>query len=159
MMDSHYPKRVYDDETAAAEGTNADVVSDILLDLPIRRQEEAVGPDWHRDDEILGFRPDLIIIHYSAFRQENSSGPRQRLRLLIEFFADSDTRFLIYSRRDEAQLQGAVEELLTELDRQHPGLLERIHVFGLLNYGEPKWLDPTTAASLKLRVKMILAID
>jgi len=52
-----------------------------------------------------------------------------------------------------------MEELLAELDRQHPGLLERIHVFGLHDYGEPRWLDPTTAASLKLCVKTILAIN
>ncbi len=159
MMDSHNPTTVYDDETATAGGTNADVVSDILLDLPIKRQKEAVGPDWHRDEEILGFRPDLIIVHYSAFRREGVRGPRRRLRLFIEFFADSDTRFLIYSRQDEAQLEESMEELLAELVQQHPGLLERVHVFGLLNYGEPRWLDPTTATSLKLRVKTILAIN
>jgi hypothetical protein len=159
MMDSHNPIAVYDIETAAAGGTNADVVSDILLDLPIRRQKEAVGPDWHRDQEILGFKPDLIIVHWSGFRQKGATGPRIRLRLLIEFFADSDTRFLVYSRQAEAGLEGAMMELLADLDRQHPGLLERVHVFGLKDYGEPKWLDPTTAASLKLRVKTILALD
>jgi hypothetical protein len=159
MMDSHHPITVYDDETAAAGGTNADVVSDILLDLPIKRQKEAVGPDWHRDEEILGFRPDLIIIHYSAFRQERINTPHRRLRLFIEFFADSETRFLIYSRRDEALLEKAMQELLADLNRQHPGLLERVHVFGLPDYGELKWLDPSTATSLKLRVKSILAIN
>ncbi len=159
MMDSHHPRRVYDDETVAAGGTNADTISDILSDLPIRRQKEAVGPEWHRDEDILGFRPDLIIIHYSGFRQEDSSGPRSRLRLFIEYFADSDTRFLIYSRRDEAVLRDAVEELLTQLDREHPGLLERVHVFGLPDHGGLRWGDPATAASLKLLVKRILAID
>lgn len=159
MMDSHHPRRVYDDETVAAGGTNADAISDILSDLPIRRQKEAVGPEWHRDEDILGFRPDLIIIHYSGFRQEDSSGPRSRLRLFIEYFADSDTRFLIYSRREEAVLRDAVEELLTQLDREHPGLLERVHVFGLPDHGGLRWGDPATAASLKLLVKRILAID
>ena len=52
-----------------------------------------------------------------------------------------------------------MDELLAELDQQHPGLLERVHVFGLLDYGEPRWLDTTTATSLKLRVKTILAIN
>jgi hypothetical protein len=159
MMDSNHPRRVYDEETVTAGGTNADVVSDILLDLPIRRQKEAVGPEWHRDEEVLGFRPDLIIIHYSAFRQMDDAGPRRRLRLFAEFFADSDTRFLIYSRGDEEWLRKAVEELLTEVDREHPGLLERVHVFGLRDYGEPTWRDPATAASLKLLVKRILTID
>ena len=58
-----------------------------------------------------------------------------------------------------AAMWATVMELLAELDQQHPGLLERVNVFGLLNYGEPRWLDPTTATSLKLRVKTILAIN
>ncbi len=86
----HHPHRVYDEETRAASGTNADVISDILLDLPIRRQREPIGPDWHRDEEILRFDPDLIVIHYSGFRQEDGSGPRERLKVLVAFFADSE---------------------------------------------------------------------
>jgi hypothetical protein len=44
-----------------------DNISDILLDLPIRRQRETIGPSWHRDEEILQFHPYLIIIHFSGF--------------------------------------------------------------------------------------------
>lgn len=159
MMDSHHPDRVYDDDTLASGGTNADVVSDILLDLPINRQKESVSPDWHRDEDILGFQPDLIIIHYSSFLAESREGPRQRLRLFIEFFAESDTRFIIYSRMPEAFLREQVKELLAELDQEHSGLLERIHVFGLRDHGEPRWRDPANAASLKLLVKRVLALD
>jgi len=158
IMDSHHPSRVYDDDTVIAGGTNADVVSDILLDLPIRRQKEAVSPEWHRDEEILGFRPDLIIIHYSAFRQNYDAGPRSRLRLLIEYFADTDTQFLIYGRRDGAWLQEAMTELLSQLASDQPGLLGRVHVFGLLDHGGPSWRDPAIAASFKLFVKRILAL-
>jgi hypothetical protein len=159
MMDSHHADRVYDDDTLASGGTNADVVSDILLDLPINRQKEAVSHEWHRDEDILGFHPDLIIIHYSAFVQESGSAPRKRLRLFIEFFADTDTRFIIYSRAPGAFVQEQMEELLAELDQEHPGLLERIHVYGLRDHGEPRWRDPATAASLKLLVKRVLAIE
>ncbi len=159
MMDSSHPFRIYDEETIATGGTNADVVSDILLDLPIRRQREAIGPGWHRDEEIVGFRPDLIVIHYSGFRQEEQSGPRSRLKLFIEFFADSETRFLIYGRRKEPNLRAAMDELLLDLDEQHPGLLQRVDVFGLIDYGPPHWRDPVTATHLKLRVKEILELD
>jgi hypothetical protein len=159
VMDSHVRSTIYDDETAAAGGTNADVVSDILLDLPIKRQKEAVSPSWRRDEEILGFGPNLIVIHWSAFREEGVFGPRSRLRLLIEYFAKTETQFLIYSRQPEEELRAALAELLAELDQEHPGLLSRIHPFGLTDYGDPRWLDPKTAASLKLRVKTILGID
>src|SRR6202049_4941069 len=68
MMDSPHPSRIYDEETIRESGTNADVISDILADLPIVRQKEAGGPGWHRYDELLGFHPDLIVMHYSTFR-------------------------------------------------------------------------------------------
>jgi hypothetical protein len=158
LMDSPHPSRVYDEETRAVNGTNADVLSDVLLDLPIRRQRESIGPDWHRDEEILQFDPDLIVIHYSGFRQEDSSGPRERLRLLISYFVDAETRFLIYSRAEEAWLQETMESLLSELETEHPGLLDRVSVFGLNDYGPPSWLSPLTTNPLKLRVKEILGI-
>ena len=60
MMDSTHPFRIYDEETIAANATNADVVSDILADLPILRQKETIGPDWHRDEDILRFGPALL---------------------------------------------------------------------------------------------------
>lgn len=158
LMDSHHPARVYDEETRAANATNADVLSDVLLDLPIRRQRESIGPDWHRDEEIRRFDPDLVVIHYSGFRQEDGSGPRERLRLFISYFVEGDTKFLIYSRADEARLRENVGVLLADLGSEHPVLLERISVFGLNDYGPPSWLSPLTTNPLKLRVKEILGI-
>jgi hypothetical protein len=158
MMDSAHPSRVYDQETLDAGATNADVISDILLDLPIRRQRELIGPDWHRDQDILQFDPDLIVIHYSGFRQGFSDQPRERLRLFISYFVDTDTRFLIYSRQEEAALRVSVEELLGDLESERPGLLSRVSVFGLESYGSLKWRSPLTSNPLKLRVKEILGI-
>ncbi|UCC73968.1 MAG: hypothetical protein JSV86_05265 [Gemmatimonadota bacterium] len=109
IMDSPHPSRVYDEEILAANGTNADVISDILLDLPIRRQKEAIGANWHRDEEISSFEPDLVIIHYSGFRQDFEDVPRRRLRLFMSYLADSDTKFLIYSRRSEARLRQSIQ--------------------------------------------------
>ena len=158
MMDSHHPLRVYDEETIASGGTNADVVSDILLDLPIRRQRESISLNWNRDEEILQFDPDLIVIHYSGFRQEDGAGPRVRLKLLISYFVESDTRFLVYSRQEEEELEQRMEDLLADLEAEHPGLMSRISVFGLFDYGPSSWLSPLTANPLKLRVKEILGL-
>jgi len=158
MMDSPHPDRVYDEETLAANGTNADVISDILLDLPIRRQRESIGPEWHRDEEILQFDPDLIVIHYSGFLQGFGDMPRNRLKLFMTYFADTNTQFLLYSRQPEAGLQSGVDDLLTDVDREHPGFLARVHVFGLPDHGSREWRNPLTANALKLRVKEILDI-
>ncbi len=162
IMDSSHPTRVYDKEILDKGGTNADVISDILLDLPIRRQRETIGPVWHRDEEILKFNPYLIIIHYSGFRQDTVGQkftPRVRLKSFINFFVESDTRFLIYSRRYEEPLREQLDSLLADLEVEHPGLLSRIDVFGLYDYGVYSWLSPITANALKLRVKEILEED
>jgi hypothetical protein len=158
MMDSHHPSRVYDEDVLVSGGTNADVVSDILLDLPIRRQKEAVSPDWHRDQDILGFQPDLVIIHFSSFIHGHSEAPKKRLKLFIEFLAASETSFLIYSRWTDAGLRNSIDTQLADLEQQYPGLLARIHVFGLLDHGGRKWRYPAIQASLKLQVKSILEI-
>ena len=159
LMDSAHPARVYDDETFQTGATNADALSDILLDLPIRRQRETISPSWHRHEEMLDFNPNLIIIHYSGFRHENSDGQRLKLRLLIEYFVDSQTIFLIYSRADGELLREKVDDLLIDLYNDQSDLKGRIEVFGLFDYGEASWKDPIVASSLKLRVKKILNFE
>ena len=67
-------------------------------------------------------------------------------------------KFLVYGRWEDADLQEGLKVLLTQFDGDHPGLLGRIHVFGLLDHGGPRWREPATAASFKLLVKRILAI-
>lgn len=167
MMDSPHPVRVYDEEILEAAGTNADAISDILSDLPIRRQKESIGPDWHRDEDIAGFEPDLIVIHASGFvGGDTLTMTRERLKLFISYLADRDTKFLIYSRlgglpvgEDEEEFfQQWVTELLGDLEPQYPGLLSRIRTFPITKYGPPKWLDPTVATNLKLVVKKMLGL-
>ena len=158
MMDSANPGRVYDQETRAANGTNADVISDILSDLPIRRQKELIGPEWHRDEEIRRFGPDLVIIHYSGFTPEGDTRPRERLKLLLSFFAETRTKFLIYSRAKEADLNANLSALLADLYLKHAGLQQRIRAFGLLDYGPPRWVNTAPGIQLKLVVKEMLGI-
>ncbi len=158
MMDSPHPARVYDEETLAVNGTNADVVNEILSDLPLRREREPIGPHWQGDREILRLDPDLIVIHYSGFREEDGSGPRERLKLFVSHFGDSEARFLIYSRAEESFLRQRVDDLLADLDSQYPGLLSRISVFGLDDHGPPSWRSSLTANALERRVREILGV-
>ena len=158
MMDSAHPARVYDQETLAANRTNADVISDLLSDLPIRRLKETTGPEWHRDEPVRQLRPDLIVIHYSGFNQEDSSGPRTRLKLLVQSLADTQTQFLIYSRAKEGDLRSNLSQLLGDLDEKYPGLQQRIRAFGLLDYGPPQWIDTATSTQLKRAVRETLRL-
>jgi hypothetical protein len=159
MMDSPHPARVYDKETLAANGTNADVISDILSDLPIRRQKETIGPGWHRDEEVKLFEPDLIVVHYSGFLAEASPDePRERLKTLIKFFADTPTKFLIYSRNPRAVLNDNLSRLLADLYAEKPELRQRIRGFGLSDHGPPRWVNSATGPELKLVVKEMLQL-
>ena len=160
LMDSPHPARIYDEETIRASGTNADVISDILADLPIVRQKESGGPAWHRYDEVVRFDPDLIVMHYSTFRGSDADDPRPGLKTFLRYFADRPTRFLIYTRSSEAAVRHAVDSLMADVDAQHPGLLARITVFGTPDHGGgPHWRDPVTAGELKLAVKRILRLE
>ena len=162
MMDSTHPDRVYDEETIRASGTNADVISDILADLPIVRQKETGGPGWHRYDEMVAFHPDLVIMHYSTFRGSDSGDARPGLKTFLTYFADRDrhTRFLIYTRSREAAIREVVDSLMADVEAQHPGLVARLTFFGTPDHGGgPHWRDPVTAGELKLAVKRILGLE
>jgi hypothetical protein len=102
----------------------------------------------------------VVGFFFSGFRQDLSrDATRDRFKLFVQFFADRDTQFLIYSRRIDANLQEALNELLGEMDRDYPGLLQRVRAFGVDDHGPRSWLDPTTAAHLKLAVKEILDLE
>lgn len=159
IMDSAHPARVYDEEIRDSGATNADILSDILADLPIRTQKELISPTWHRFEAVKKFEPDLIVIHYSGFKQEDARGDRPQLRLLVDYFENTDTKFLIYSRAGEGWLSGKTDEVLAELYADNPELKDRIYIFPLLEYGEPEWMDPGSSQAMKLRVKELLELE
>ena len=84
---------------------------------------------------------------------------RERLKILITFFADTRTRFLIYSRAREVDLNANLSALLADLYSEHPGLRERIRAFGVLDYGPPRWINTATGTQLKLVVKDMLHLQ
>ena len=159
IMDSAHPARIYDEDVKADGATNADILSDILADLPIRTQKELISPNWHRYEAITQFDPDLIVIHYSGFKQEDSSGDRPQLRLLIEYFLKTDTEFLVYSRASDDWLDGNMDIILEKLYSKHPELKDRVDIFPLLEYGEPYWRDQGPAQAIKLKIKDMLELE
>lgn len=159
IMDSAHPARIYDDSVKADGGTNADILSDILSDLPLRTQKELISPNWHRYEAIIQFDPDLILVHYSGFKQEDASGDRPKLRLLVEYFQNTDTDFLIYSRANSEWLDGNMDIILEDLYANNPALKDRINIYPLLEYGSPNWMDQGSAQGVKLKIKTILELN
>jgi hypothetical protein len=157
LMDSRHPARIYDSSTVAANRTNADVLDEIIADLPVRTRKETIGPAWNSDADIRRAAPALIVIHYSGFCEE-SCADRARLRTLVDTMATSPVRFLVYSRMFEDSLRAGVDSLLRDVERAHPGTLRRVDVFGLNNHGTPRWRDTATASALHRRVKAVLGL-
>ena len=159
IMDSAHPARIYDEQVRSDGGTNADILSDILADLPVRSQKELISPSWDRYEAITQFNPDLIVIHYSGFKQADSSGDRPQLRLLIEYFQKTETEFLVYSRASNAWLEGNMNIVLEKLYAEHPDMRGRVEIFPLLEYGEPQWMDQGAAQGIKLKIKEMLELE
>lgn len=122
LMDTYAARGVYDEETRRKSGTNADVLSDLLGDLPIVTQKEAIGSTWAREIQILRQQPALVLIHRSGFFHSMNqdlgigypSAPgdaMEKFQRLYQF-ADNklvallgylargsgDTKFIVYSR-------------------------------------------------------------
>lgn len=67
LMDTYAAAGVYDEETVQRSGTNADVLSRQLSDLPAVLQKEAIGAVWDREAHIVRQNPSMVVIHRSAF--------------------------------------------------------------------------------------------
>src|SRR5687767_11917468 len=66
LMDSPLRGRVYDPRTFAEGGTNADDVTDALRDLQVAIRKENTSAAWHREEQVVGENPDLIVAHLSC---------------------------------------------------------------------------------------------
>ena len=127
LMDSTHPERIYDDQTRKAGGTNADDLTDLLRDLPVRLQKENTNATWHREYEVLQESPALIVAHRSCFYDATMLGEASRQLPFVnlswdkfEAFAgfiatvNPRTKILAYSRgswKDEGERARWVETM------------------------------------------------
>jgi len=118
LMDSTHPERVYDPVTRANGGTNADDLTDLLHDLPVVLLKENTTWTWHREDEVLRQRPDLIVAHRSCFyvpsgikddkfEQDFYARASDKFEMFVGYIALANprTKFIVYSRRSWASAQ------------------------------------------------------
>jgi serine/threonine protein kinase len=111
LMDSTHPLRIYDPVTRANGGTNADDLTDLLHDLPVVLAKENTTWTWHREDEVLRQRPDLVVAHRSCFyvpsgstdenfEKEFYARASDKFETLMAYIAlgNPRTKFIVYSR-------------------------------------------------------------
>jgi len=178
LMDSPIAERVYDPETRADHGTNADDINDILRDLPVVLHKETVTSTWHREDQVIGQNPALVIIHRSCFydgppfREGLDTALVKRVYELSEgklmaflgyvAIANPRTKFLVYSRsfEDESlwieQLENRFSRLrgkvtaMTVAGGRGPALA------GESIRSKATFRDPETAREIKSLVKSMM---
>ena len=145
MMDSPHPQRVYDPATLRAGGTNADDLTDLLSDLPVSLIKETTGSVWHRDEQVVGQDPDLILVHRSCFYDATLLGDslldRKYAPQIYPWAADKfesfmgyialanpRTRFVVYSRGSWAT-DSAAQAWIETVVRRFPRLAGRVSVY------------------------------
>ena len=142
LMDSPLPGRVYDPRTLAEGGTNADDVTDVLRDLQVAIRKENTSAAWHREEQVVGENPDLIVAHLSCLLDarvgEGQTAISDHLFDLAEnrfivFLAyvaarNPRTRFIVYSR-SVFQTRGGEEGWVATQVTRLPVLKHRLNAF------------------------------
>jgi len=186
LMDTSAPRGVYSQETRDKSGTNADVLNDILRDLPIVIHKESIGSTWDREDQIIKQQPDLVLIHRSGFfhsmnlelgfgyPDEPTSYDEKRWRRLYDF-ADNklmaffglvgqgnpNTFFFVYSRGTGGGWPDADYRAgwVADIEGRFPSLsgrIETLAVPGGVTHGN--FHNPDAIRVIRQRVQEILGI-
>ena len=109
LMDTAASDRVYDPITLKSGGTNADDITDVLHDLPIKIVKETTSWLWRREPEVAKEYPALIVMHRSCFYTFPNTDPRfddlyphadDKLVAFLGYIATVSprTKFIVYSR-------------------------------------------------------------
>ena len=186
LMDTSAPAGVYDQETRENSGTNADVLNDVLRDLPIVLHKEAIGSTWDREDQILKQDPDLILVHQSGFfhamnleldfgyPDDPMTFDEERNQLLYEFadnkliaflgiigLGNPKTVFIVYSRSTGgASTDGYYASWIAKLEGRFPALAGRVHTIVVPGgVGNATFRDPDTAQLVRQLVRSLLALE
>ncbi|MDQ3347095.1 MAG: protein kinase [Acidobacteriota bacterium] len=171
LMDSPLPGRVYDPRTAAEGGTNADDVTDALRDLGIAIRKENTSAAWHREEQVVGQNPDLIVSHLSCLLDARVADGQpavsehlfelaeNRLLMFLAYVASRNarTRFIVYSR-SVFQTHGGEEQWVEKQVTRLPVLRNRLNAF-IVPGGQDNasFRDLPTAHMLRARVTKFLA--
>lgn len=172
LMDSPLPGRVYDPRTFAEGGTNADDVTDALRDLRVAIRKENTSAAWHREEQVVGENPDLIVSHLSCLLDARVGDGQpavsnhlfdvaeNRLLVFLAYVAARNprTRFIVYSR-SVFQTHGGEEQWVATQVARLPVLRDRLNAFVVPGGHEAaSFREPRTRELLRARVAQVLGL-
>jgi len=189
LMDTTAERGVYDADNRATGASNAKELYKVLESHlpPANLHPEPLSAGWEREAHVISLRPDLVIIHRSAFfhsyNEKFNSGSTNEFkhpaddpkwRFLYNLIADDklisllgtignevpNSKFLIYSRgTDTNWLRDDFRaEWVTQVEARSPKLKGRITTMVIPNGYAGTFRDPKTAEELRNRVKTILGL-
>jgi len=165
--------RPYDEQDRERGVTNADVISNFLADFGVLDlRKESTHPQWNREDVIISWNPDLIIMHFSCFGTETvEKRGYAKLTSFLEYVASStDSYILMYSRSRNfwaGEGQGEFRRVTTlppsnELLRDYETRFQlegRLTMMGFADPNAASFRDPSVVRRVKLEVKRILNLE
>ena len=171
LMDSPLPGRVYDPRTEAEGMTNADDVTDGLRDLPVSISKENTSAVWHREEQVIGENPDLIVSHLSCLLDARVGADQPAVsehlaelsfNRLLGFFAyvaarNPRTHFIVYSR-GVFQRHGGEPQWVAIQEARWPVLRNRLHAFIVPGGQNASFRQPQTVQLLRARVTQVLGL-
>ena len=172
LMDSPLPGRVYDPRTAAEGGTNADDITDALRTLPVTIRKENTSSAWHREEQVVGENPDLVVSHLSCLLDARVGDGQpvvseqllelaeNRFVLFLAYAASRNprTRFLVYSR-SHFQTHGGEDKWVATQVARLPVLKNRLNAFSVPGGREKaSFREPGTAQLLRGRITQVLGL-
>jgi len=169
LMDSTHPERIYDEQTRKAGGTNADDLTDVLRDLPVRLVKENTNASWHREYEVLQETPALIVAHRSCFYDATMLGDASRQTEFVnlswdkfEAFAglvaqaNPRTKVLTYSRGSWAD-EASRAKWVASMEQRFPPLRGRIDAMRV-PLDRATFRNPQTGADIRKLVVALLGL-
>jgi serine/threonine protein kinase len=169
LMDSLHPERVYDEQTRKAGGSNADDLTDLLRDLPVRLVKENTNASWHREYEVVQENPALIVAHRSCFYDATMLGEASREKAFIDLSwdkfetfaglvaqANPRTRVLAYSRGSWSD-EATRAKWVAGMEQRFPPLKGRIDALRV-NLDRPTFRNPETGAEIRQRIVAMLGL-
>jgi hypothetical protein len=115
LMDGYADWIIFNHSRWGGGGTNVDDLSAALKDLcNVVLYSEVVSPKWNRHNQIRLVRPDLIIVHLSAFQTTKAGKPADlaRLRTFLKAVSTLPSKYIVYSRASSLWNQNFVLESL-----------------------------------------------
>jgi hypothetical protein len=153
LMDSPLRDVVYNFNDWQKGRTNADIITEILNDLPIQIIKETTSLNWLREEQVYNLKPSLIIIHASCFYDKtNIEDADRKFYSFLDYISSLDVKILIYSRGFHHE-----EIWVNNLIKDIPQLKDKVKI---LKVEMPKdFNDPTIRNILKQYVKQDLKLN